>query len=99
MELLKAYSFPGNIRELRNVLERARLFVGDAEITAEVLPPAIRGVRSVARTGARSSATTDIARALATFTGTRSDLAGKLGLSERTLYRRLRSLKPPPERG
>ncbi|MCC2658683.1 MAG: atoC2 [Panacagrimonas sp.] len=95
MALLKAYSFPGNIRELRNVLERARLFVGDAEITAEVLPPAIRGIRAVPRAGSRATRTTDVARALATFTGTRSDLANELGLSERTLYRRLRSLNPP----
>ncbi len=96
MDLLKAYNFPGNVRELRNVLERARLFVRDGEITTEVLPLAIQGARALPRAGPKALPRTEVARALASFTGTRSDLAGKLGLSERTLYRRLRSLKPPP---
>ena len=94
MVLLKAYRYPGNIRELRNALERARLFVGDGEITADVLPPVIRGVRATPRAGAKATRDTDLTRALATFTGTRSDLAHELGLSERTLYRRLRAIKP-----
>jgi two-component system response regulator AtoC len=39
MKLLQQYSWPGNIRELRNVIERAVLLCGDeASITAEHLP-------------------------------------------------------------
>jgi DNA-binding NtrC family response regulator len=37
-ELLRAYCWPGNIRELRNVIERALLLCDTAEITAEHLP-------------------------------------------------------------
>jgi transcriptional regulator with PAS, ATPase and Fis domain len=40
------YEFPGNIRELRNALERALLMSSNSEITAEVLPPAWRNSRS-----------------------------------------------------
>lgn len=38
MELLMAYSWPGNIRELRNVLERAMLFCDDPAIGVQHLP-------------------------------------------------------------
>ncbi|HEU4843093.1 MAG TPA: helix-turn-helix domain-containing protein, partial [Burkholderiaceae bacterium] len=33
----------------------------------------------------------DLARAVAAFRGTRSELAAQLGISERTLYRRLKA--------
>ncbi|KAB0669532.1 sigma-54-dependent Fis family transcriptional regulator [Oryzomonas sagensis] len=43
MRLLTAYDWPGNVRELENVIERATILrVGDA-ITAECLPPRLRG--------------------------------------------------------
>jgi two-component system response regulator AtoC len=38
MALLEAYRWPGNIRELRNVIERAVLLGAGTEITAEHLP-------------------------------------------------------------
>jgi len=38
MELLMAHSWPGNIRELRNVLERAMLFCDDPAIDVHHLP-------------------------------------------------------------
>lgn len=91
LELLKAYGYPGNIRELRNLLERARLFVGDGEITVEALPPSIRGRHGTRHENPRGVGHKHIAQALATFTGTRSELARAVGLSERTLYRRLRT--------
>jgi DNA-binding NtrC family response regulator len=37
MAALQRYSWPGNIRELRNVLERAALVAGDQAILAEHL--------------------------------------------------------------
>ena len=42
MSLLQAYEWPGNIRELRNVLERARLFADDGVIRAAHLPDVLR---------------------------------------------------------
>ena len=40
-EKLLAYDWPGNIRELRNVIERAMLFCDEAEIDIAHLPPDI----------------------------------------------------------
>jgi DNA-binding NtrC family response regulator len=82
---LQRYHWPGNIRELRNVLERASLFADDGVIRSVHLP----------RASARASASTafdgsSLAQALATFKGTRSELARHMGISERTLYRRLK---------
>lgn len=44
MELLKAYRWPGNERELRNAVERAMLLVEGEWLTADVLP--LTGARS-----------------------------------------------------
>ncbi len=38
MDILTAYSWPGNIRELRNTIERAMLFCDGAELDIEHLP-------------------------------------------------------------
>ena len=42
MQLLKAYSWAGNVRELRNTIERLMIFQKEPVISAEMLPPAIR---------------------------------------------------------
>jgi len=42
MEVLLAYSWPGNIRELENVLERALVLTDDDMVTLEDLPEAVR---------------------------------------------------------
>ncbi len=101
MARLQAHDWPGNIRELRNVLERARLFADDGIVRAEHLPeglgcgtPPHHG-KETSPPPARLRAGADDAelRQLATgFTGTRRELAARLGLSERTLYRRLKAL-------
>jgi len=43
LELLKKYSWPGNIRELRNVIERAMIFCDEATIDVNHLPAEIKG--------------------------------------------------------
>jgi transcriptional regulator with PAS, ATPase and Fis domain len=86
---LQRFSWPGNIRELRNVLERASLFADDGVIRSIHLPQ----VSVVASAQAAASTAFDgssLAQELATFKGTRSELAKHLGISERTLYRRLK---------
>ncbi|WP_370663474.1 sigma-54 interaction domain-containing protein [Massilia rhizosphaerae] len=85
---LMAHDWPGNIRELRNVLERARLFADDGEIRPDHLhldvaapppPPAEPGDDAGFRDYVRR------------FKGSRKELATALGMSERSLYRRLKA--------
>jgi two-component system, NtrC family, response regulator AtoC len=42
LDCLKRYSWPGNIRELENVIERGVLFAEGSELTKEELPNALR---------------------------------------------------------
>ncbi|AOZ03176.1 Fis family transcriptional regulator [Cupriavidus sp. USMAHM13] len=104
MARLQAHRWPGNIRELRNVLERARLFAEGSVIGVEALPPGL-GLAPPPEPAGRAALTAAVAAAIApvldeaelrrqvaAFRGTRRELAAALGLSERTLYRRLKSL-------
>jgi DNA-binding NtrC family response regulator len=99
MKRLQAHAWQGNIRELRNVLERALLFSDDSVIRPEHLPPDL--YRSAAAWSlvpalpALSQAVSDdeeLKKAATGFSGTRKELALRLGMSERTLYRRLKAL-------
>ncbi|WP_339492569.1 sigma-54 interaction domain-containing protein [Pseudomonas sp. EA_15y_Pfl2_R67] len=85
---LQRFSWPGNIRELRNVLERAALFADDGVIHALHLPAPPVALLAPALAPAPDSR--DLEQLVATFRGTRSELAKHLGVSERTLYRRLK---------
>lgn len=100
---LHAYSWPGNIRELRNVLDRACLLADDGVIRIEHLPGDILAemsahVESSAGTtslSARDELTDrELVQLVNGFSGTRSALAAYLQMSERTLYRRLKALGP-----
>ncbi|WP_122314767.1 sigma-54-dependent Fis family transcriptional regulator [Pseudomonas cichorii] len=94
MKQLCLYGYPGNIRELRNILERARLFTDDGIIRVEDLPAQVQGRAESGLPGYRrkDDGLEQLAHALSVFKGSRSELARELGLSERTLYRRLRAL-------
>jgi len=83
------YPFPGNIRELRNILERARLFADEGVIQPEHLPEDV--VSLPAQVRANGSRSADLLQVLSQFRGSRSELATHLGISERTLYRRLKA--------
>jgi two-component system, NtrC family, response regulator AtoC len=48
LDLLVAYPWPGNIRELENVIERAVLFCDTHELNASDLPPDVRGIPALA---------------------------------------------------
>jgi two-component system, NtrC family, response regulator HydG len=104
MRLLSSYDYPGNIRELRNLLERASLLCDGNELQPEHLASEASfgiddgggaggfGVPLDAPSGDDGVSLEDLRRALVRG-GTRRDLARKLGLSERTLYRRLAMAK------
>ena len=92
---LRDYEFPGNVRELRNLLERACLLCDGDEIDLRHLPLGAFGqmLRSTAKNDQKSKLDDEQLLDLATrFPGSRKELARHTGLSERTLYRRLKSL-------
>lgn len=93
MDRLRAYDWPGNIRELRNVLERARLLADGASVRLEQLPAELLAA-AVPGTAGRGRAPDDLAllRRAQAHDGSRAQLAAELGMSERTLYRRLKAL-------
>ncbi len=47
LDLLRNYSFPGNVRELQNVIKRAATFCQEGAVRAEDLPERLRGVSSL----------------------------------------------------
>ncbi len=46
-EMLRRYSYPGNVRELQNIIERAAVLTRSPTIGAEDLPPHVTGAASV----------------------------------------------------
>ena len=111
LRVLCAYSFPGNVRELRNVLERASLMcdgdlIGPEHLPEEVLHPELAEADDFGSLASRPRLATGqydpldleevqrqaMLRAVRAHRGSRRELARRLGISERTLYRRLREL-------
>ncbi|MBL8487741.1 MAG: sigma 54-interacting transcriptional regulator [Rhodocyclaceae bacterium] len=94
LAVLAGYAFPGNVRELRNILERATLFCDGDTLRPEHLPGDVLQPRPWSPAGEPGATGDDALRAaLAHHRGSRKALARALGLSERTLYRRLRVLR------
>ena len=103
--LLKRHDFPGNVRELRNILERALIMVDGNVIHPRHLY--LDTVKSSAKTVSAGSPFEEIVPlenlenrylmwATEHFEGDRKALAERLGISERTLYRKLRGAEPNP---
>jgi two-component system, NtrC family, response regulator HydG len=98
MERLEAYRWPGNVRELRNTLE-SMLVLADGEVMTERdMPDRILAGALAASTPKElpTGLTMEglerlaIAHALEQSSGNRTHAAGKLGISVRTLQRKLR---------
>ena len=98
MYLLQTYPYPGNVRVLRNFLERASLLCESHEILPEhLLIPELENSENSAFSEPIFSDTKS-GQLLSTFSGKRKTLAKMLGISERTLYRRLSELQQKKER-
>jgi DNA-binding NtrC family response regulator len=85
---LEAYDWPGNIRELKNALERALIFGKNAELSLEDLPENIRAADSGMPAGMRSLEQIEREAIQKTLEGTRYKItraAEILGISRKTL--------------
>jgi len=93
-ECLLHYDYPGNVRELRNLLERASLLADAETIERAHLPAEICGLAGRAAetvdSGFLDAERQALVTAISSNHGTRQTLARALGVSERTLYRKLR---------
>lgn len=96
MDILSAYSWPGNVRELRNIVERMIVLSRGEKLTVRDIPAAIReGVqpRSVSVSAANLSLDEVekqlIINALRNHGENRTKAAAQLGISRRTLHRKL----------
>jgi two-component system response regulator AtoC len=88
---LQAHDFPGNVRELRNLLQRAVLTCRDGVIRATDLQLPVAA--TTVQTGTQPLAEVErahIRALLDTHAGHRSRVAAALGITERTLYRKLK---------
>jgi two-component system, NtrC family, response regulator AtoC len=91
-QLLQEYAWPGNIRELQNVIERAAILCRDDRIAPTHLnltPPLSTQAVATPRT-LRDLEREAILASLDTHSGNRREAAEQLGIGLRTLYARLR---------
>jgi DNA-binding NtrC family response regulator len=114
LAVLQRHAFPGNVRELRNVLERATLLADGASIEAVHVEGALGTDRPSSAARVAGAASTQGLPALApdaslrsveraalqaqlkVHRGSRAELARKLGISQRSLYRKLRNIDSEP---
>jgi len=114
LAVLQRHRFPGNVRELRNVLERAALLADGTTIDLVHVERALgtdapspvprtscTGVADglavqVGDASLRSVERAALQAQLKSHRGSRAELARKLGISERSLYRKLRDIEQEP---
>jgi len=104
LELLLSYSWPGNVRELRTTIERAVVLCRGEKISARDLPAAMRSGEDGLAADLQSRNLAGLAggnltvqeaekqliiRALKETKGNRTRAAQKIGMSRRTLHRKL----------
>lgn len=95
------YDWPGNVRELRTAIEHGVVMATGAKISPKDLPAVLRTPRAIPAIEAppagrelnlHDTETALILRALEECHANRSEAAKKLGISRRTLHRRLKEL-------
>ncbi len=98
-QALLAYDWPGNIRELRNTIERATVLADGEVITIHDLPDKFRtlDVEGVSTSSLRQALDTFereyIRRSLSENKGNKEAAASNLGIDLATLYRKLKKLR------
>ena len=95
LRLLRAYDWRGNVRELKNVLERAVILADEEELTADTLPPEFQAL-AVANADEPASGRSlwavekrQIQLVMQEVAGNKTEAARQLGIGVKTLYRKL----------
>ncbi|MBF5045741.1 sigma-54-dependent Fis family transcriptional regulator [Aggregicoccus sp. 17bor-14] len=110
LQALLSHDWPGNIRELENAVERAVVLAQGEELTADDLPPVLRGPRPSAESGERLIPGATLAaiereailRTLEMVQGSTARAAEVLGISVRKIQYKLKEYagggsSPDPE--
>jgi nitrogen regulation protein NR(I) len=85
LDVLASYAWPGNIRELENVIERAVLFCDGQKLRAQDLPPEVRGALATTQTPVTDA---DLEAALASEGGLKEHVKVAMSRLERELVGR-----------
>ncbi|HPC59986.1 MAG TPA: sigma 54-interacting transcriptional regulator [Verrucomicrobiota bacterium] len=103
---LMEYDFPGNIRELENIIEHAFVLCRGGLIETRHLPPSLRTAGGADEPPAAGRPMTLaameqllITNALHRNNGNRRKAAAELGIDPSTLFRKLKARKPPTRAG
>ena len=98
LALLVAAPWPGNVRELRHAIEHAFVLCRNSELCREHLPRELLAEAGPTR-AAEGSEVDRIVAALEKAAGNKARAARLLGISRRTIYRKIEELGiiPPPE--
>lgn len=98
LAVLKAYEFPGNVRELANIIERAVIVVTGRRVEESDLPDPVRAAvklqrrREQPRTLAQLEAEY-VTEILTATKGNKTEAARILGISRKNLYERIARLR------
>jgi DNA-binding NtrC family response regulator len=98
LSALSAYDFPGNVRELANVIERAVILAEGLEVGTKELPESLLTAASFRTRRARRHTLAEleaeyIREVLADSHGNKSEAARTLGISRKNLYEKLAKQK------
>ena len=94
LALLKAYDYPGNARELANVIERAVIVAGSRSIEEHDLPSGLSAAITAQRQKEKPPSlaemeATYIAEVLSATRGNKTECARILGISRKNLYEKI----------
>jgi transcriptional regulator with PAS, ATPase and Fis domain len=95
IEILSQYPFPGNVRELENIIERAVALTDDSEISIQDLPSDLRELSMISLDAQENVTLEEKEKAyiqeVLTKTNHRKNLAAEiLGLPRTTLWRKMK---------
>jgi len=100
IEIFLRYHWPGNIRQLKNVIERAVVLAKDDKITSKNLPAEFLGRRRQKESQAAVMSLKEIEydalkNALQLYNGNKSKAARTLGISRKSLYKKFKEYQLP----